>query len=330
MNNKILTITVPSYNVEKFLEKTVLSFIDPEINDKIEVLIVNDGSKDNTLQIAKELEKKYPGTVRTIDKPNGGHGSTINKGIEQATGKYFKVVDGDDWVDTNQFRQFVKALETVDEDIILTGFNEVDTEGNITSVRSITSVKPNEQTTVDLAISTLGTMYAMHSITFKTECLKGNVTISEKCFYVDQEYIILPLKFVNTLRVMDYIVYQYRLGDINQSVSVANFQKNRNMHRKVVLNVLNYYENNEWSDNINKFLETRICGLIMSQMNIYISIGNSEAKKDLRSFIDQVKSISPALYSKIDSGSLRLMEKSFGIGFFISKLKRKITKNQSI
>ena len=96
---KILTITVPSYNVEKFLENTLDSFVDERVLDAIEVLVVDDGSKDRTAEIGKGYEAKYPGTFRVISKENGGHGSTINRGIKEARGKYFKVVDGDDWVD---------------------------------------------------------------------------------------------------------------------------------------------------------------------------------------------------------------------------------------
>ena len=89
---KILTITVPSYNVETFLNQTLNSFVDDEILGDIEVLIVDDGSKDHTAEIGKEYEEKYPQSFRVISKENGGHGSTINRGITEAKGRYFKAV----------------------------------------------------------------------------------------------------------------------------------------------------------------------------------------------------------------------------------------------
>ena len=107
--SKILTITIPSYNVEPYMNEVLPTFLDPAVMDKIEILIVNDGSKDGTAALGKEYEAKYPGVITLVDKENGGHGSTINKGIELATGKYFKVVDGDDWVDTAAFIKFVKS-----------------------------------------------------------------------------------------------------------------------------------------------------------------------------------------------------------------------------
>ena len=98
---KILTISVAAYNVEKTLDKTLESFNDARVYNDLEVLIVDDGSKDNTKLVAQKYEKIAPQTFKYVEKENGGHGSTINKGISLATGKYFKVIDGDDWVDTD-------------------------------------------------------------------------------------------------------------------------------------------------------------------------------------------------------------------------------------
>ena len=122
---KTLSVVIPSYNVEKYLPEILPTFLSPEVLDDIEVLIVNDGSKDNTSKVGKEFQDKYPNTVRIIDKENGGHGSTINRGIEEAVGKYFKVVDGDDWVDTDVFIKYVNALKTLEADAVMTPFNRV-------------------------------------------------------------------------------------------------------------------------------------------------------------------------------------------------------------
>ena len=91
---KILTITIPSYNVEAYIAATLDTMVTINNLDLLEILVVNDGSKDNTVAVAQQYVDKYPNSVRIIDKENGGHGSTINAGIREATGKYFKVVDG--------------------------------------------------------------------------------------------------------------------------------------------------------------------------------------------------------------------------------------------
>ena len=117
MDEKILTVTVPSYNVQAYLEDCLESFVNSEVMDDIEVLIVNDGSSDDTATIAERYVSKYENTFRLINKENGGHGSTINTGAREARGKYFKVVDGDDWVDTRSFIRLVKLLKEIDADI---------------------------------------------------------------------------------------------------------------------------------------------------------------------------------------------------------------------
>ena len=122
---KVLTITIPSYNVEKYLKQTLDSFLSPEILEEVEVLIVDDGSKDRTAEIGKVYERQYPQTFRVISKENGGHGSTINRGIQEAKGTYFKVVDGDDWVDTEDFVKLVKALKNCTAQYVVTNYYEV-------------------------------------------------------------------------------------------------------------------------------------------------------------------------------------------------------------
>ena len=96
---KILSVSIASYNVEKILSQTLDSCLVPEIMDKLEVIVVNDGSKDGTAAVAEEYVKKAPETFVLINKENGGYGSTVNAGIQAATGKYFRLLDGDDWFD---------------------------------------------------------------------------------------------------------------------------------------------------------------------------------------------------------------------------------------
>ena len=122
--NKILTIVVPTYNVEKYLSRCLDSLLyDEKTNKKLEIIVVNDGSKDNSLKIANEYKEKYPDSVLVIDKENGGHGSTINAGLKIATGKYFRVIDSDDWVNIDEFPSYINDLEKLNSDIVLTNFS---------------------------------------------------------------------------------------------------------------------------------------------------------------------------------------------------------------
>ena len=119
---KILSIVIPAYNVEKYLERCLASFEVTEILDQIEVLVINDGSKDQTAAIAQRYCDRYPDSYFLYNKENGGHGSGINYGIRYARGKYFKVVDGDDWLNTEELPAFVELLAQVDTDVVAADF----------------------------------------------------------------------------------------------------------------------------------------------------------------------------------------------------------------
>ena len=109
--NKILTIIIPTYNMEKYLRRCLDSLIiDEEGMKQLEVLVINDDSKDSSSQIAHEYQDKYPDTYRVIDKENGNYGSCINRGLKETTGKYVKVLDADDWFDNKSLMLFLTKL----------------------------------------------------------------------------------------------------------------------------------------------------------------------------------------------------------------------------
>ncbi len=327
MTQKILTITVPSYNVENFLSKAVNSFIADEIISDIEIIIVNDGSRDRTLQIAQEFRKQYPDTIKVIDKANGGHGSAINAGIDNATGKYFKVVDADDWVDTKEFIAYVKALRRCDEDIIFNPYNEVDVEGKILSVKKIPTATYNTALKLVDVLAGLQDIYGMHAITFKTELLKGKIKITEHCFYVDQEYIVFPLKDATTIRFMAENIYQYRLGDSAQSVSIQSYQRNKEMHRSVIGNLLRFYKGlpDTVDKRIKEFIKFRIIGLLSVQTDIYLSLGLSlKNYKQLKAFLGEIKQAAPDIYQDVSGATFNLMRASVFVGYIAGWLRRRV------
>ena len=189
MNKKILTVVVPSYNVEAYLEETLLSFVHPDIMGDIEVLVVNDGSSDHTEKIGKWFEDHHPETFRVITKENGGHGSTINRGISEAKGKYFKVVDGDDWVDTENFRRLVKLLKRLDVDVVGSNYTMIDHETRRPAKLQENPFDGLEYGRVYHLEDIAGkTSVPMHAMTIKTELLRRmKVKLDEHMFYVDMQ-----------------------------------------------------------------------------------------------------------------------------------------------
>ena len=146
---KILSVIVPSYNAEKFLPKGIPTFLDEQILDDIEILIIDDGSSDNTSTIADNYQLNYPNTIIAVHKENGGHGSAINKGIELARGKYFCVVDADDWVDTKSFAILVKRMKENDSDLFLAHAAVVDSEGKAFNHKKILHLPPAQKVMIN-------------------------------------------------------------------------------------------------------------------------------------------------------------------------------------
>lgn len=132
---KQLTIAIPSYNMEEYLDQCIGSMVNiSEAGLKsLEVICVNDGSKDHTSEIAHRYAYKYPDTVRVIDKANGHYGSCVNAALKEATGRYFRTVDADDWVDSEALEILLRELSKIESDCVLTNFN-VNRDGEIEKI----------------------------------------------------------------------------------------------------------------------------------------------------------------------------------------------------
>lgn len=299
VSKPLLTIAVPSYNVEKFLEASIHSLIDNELSHKLEVLIINDGSKDNTAKIGKKLEKLTTvdgkSIVKLIDKENGGHGSTINKGIEIATGKYFKLMDGDDYFVEKDFMEFIKILEKEDSDIILTNYiADYSVDATKEPVRHYGFMTPGIQYNLDLmdgygyGFNEWGPL--LSTSTYKTKILKeANFKIDEHCFYVDMEYNFIG--YLNSQTVIYYPldVYNYYLGRAGQSVSAESYRRNFKQHEKVTFRLIReYYSIRNVNENKKNYLMNRII-IPLVEAQYYILTQNLISGKEFRLFDKKLK-----------------------------------------
>ncbi|WP_270745156.1 glycosyltransferase family 2 protein [Lactococcus petauri] len=278
---KLLTITVPSYNTEQYIDKCMPYLIDEKIIDNIEILIVSDGSKDNTVAVASKWQEKYPQSIRVIEKENGGHGSTINRGIQEATGKYFKVVDGDDWVVTENLVVLIEFLKNNDVDLINNPYfehDEVSGQETLMMTLDIPSYKIDKYSKVVEKIK----IPPMHTVTYKTKILKdNNIRIDEKMFYVDVEYITFPLPFVKTQVYLDFPVYIYRVNSGTQSMAIGNMVKNRNMHLAMLKHEWTFIKSlpDSTEPSITKALHQRFSELVLAQYVVDLSIEDTSARK---------------------------------------------------
>lgn len=245
---KILTISIAAYNVEKYIDKTIMSIVSTSMLEDVEVLIVNDGSKDDTLSKAYHYQNLYPGAIRVIDKENGGHGSTINKGIEEARGKYFRALDGDDWIQPDNLSRLIKKIKQIDSDIILSNYCMCYEDGKEETGNDFELLEDEREYSFT-EIANLVDWMRYHTVIYRTEILKSNnIRLDENCFYVDTEFMLFPIPYVDTIYYSENYIYCYRLGLSEQSVSPQSRIKHISNGKKVTESIINCY--NENKDNL--------------------------------------------------------------------------------
>ena len=242
--NKLITICIPSYNAELYLDRCLLSLVSAEEAGRLEVLAVNDGSTDHTLGIAKLYESRYPGIIRVIDKANGGHGSTINAALAEASGKYFMVLDSDDWLNTNDLDKLIRKItdDHLDEDLILTHYYKVDLDTGEYKDPLQQEGIPFDQPFRFTDVNTDGMYIALANSLFKLSLLREcKLELQEHTFYVDVEYILFPIPYIDTIRYLDYSLYRYCVGNENQSISMVSMVNRYDHHERVMKRVVQYY-----------------------------------------------------------------------------------------
>ena len=322
--SKILTVTIPSYNVEKYLPVIIPTYLESSILEDIEILIVNDGSKDDTAKLGLQFEQEYPGTVKVVNKENGGHGSTINKGIEIATGKYFKVIDGDDWVDTKGFVKLINELKNCDADLVMNSFDRVNIDSGESTRTAINGLISGKIYSFDDILPSIIDNYQLHSNTYKLSVLKDMKRIDEHCFYVDQEYIVYPIDRIQTVVYLDFDVYQYRVGNAEQSMSLKSMQKNRDMHKRVIFSLLGFLKENKHSKNVENILAFKVRKMSQIQIDTYFSMERSkEIRRELFSFLAQLKLENPVIYGSVPGKKAALLRMVGPVGYDLVKLLKR-------
>jgi len=222
---KLLTITIPCYNSAAYMEKCIESLLVG--GEDVEIIIVNDGSKDRTAEIADSYAAKYPTIIRAIHKENGGHGSAVNTGVANAEGLYFKVVDSDDWVKESAYLEILKTLRELTGtnkslDMFISNFvyeKEAEEKHRVMSYRL--ALPQNRLFTWDEVRHFLKGQYIlMHSVIFRTKLLiECKLELPEHTFYVDNIYVFFPLPYVKNMYYLDVNFYRYYIGRADQSVN---------------------------------------------------------------------------------------------------------------
>lgn len=283
--NKILTIIIPTYNMEKYLRRCLDSLIiDEEGMKQLEVLVINDGSKDSSSQIAHEYQDKYPDTYRVIDKENGNYGSCINRGLKEATGKYVKVLDADDRFDNTTFNLFLKYISKVDVDLILSSCIIVDESGNKNGMfgvpfrwayktYSIESITPQKRASIQ-----------MHCVTYRSDMLR-NICYSqlEGISYTDQLWVTYPMAAVKTFSVFFRSLYMYLVGRDGQTMDVSIQNKRFNDEIKVTDQIIQWIKEKPKNGINYDFIQQKMTSRIKYLYNNHCNLGLYD-EKEFRAF----------------------------------------------
>ena len=222
---KLLSVAIPSYNSESYMRNCIESLLPG--GEEVEIIVVNDGSKDGTAAIADEYAAKYPTIVKAVHQENGGHGEAVNAGLRNATGLYYKVVDSDDWVNEEAYLKILETLAKLVKsgemiDMLISNY-VYEKEGKARKkVMQYRSAFPKDQvfTWDDVKFLHVGQYILMHSVIYRTQMLKDcALELPKHTFYVDNIYVYHPLPYVKKMYYMDVNFYRYFIGRGDQSVN---------------------------------------------------------------------------------------------------------------
>ena len=283
---KLLTFAVPCYNSQDYMEHCIHTLL--EGGDEVEIILVDDGSRDNTGAIADRYAQQYPDIVRVIHQENGGHGEGVNQGLRHAQGLYYKVVDSDDWVDVDalhavldKLRQFNKDGRPVD--MMIANYVYEHVEDHTQKVMRYTNVFPVGRmfTWEQIGRFRPSQYLLMHSVIYRTQLLRDcGLELPKHTFYVDNIFVYQPLPMVRNMYYMDVDLYRYFIGRADQSVNESVMVKRVDQQLRVTKHMIDCQDLDALKDQ--KRLRTYMVhylSVMMAISDIFLLLdGTDEAK----------------------------------------------------
>lgn len=222
---KLLSVAIPCYNSQDYMEHCIETLLTG--GEDVEILIVDDGSKDRTAEIADSYAEKYPTIVKAIHQENGGHGEAVNTGIRNAAGLYFKVVDSDDWVEEEAYKKILDTLRELSGgsealDMLVSNFVYEKEGAKHKKVMKYTGILPENKIFGwdDARRFRKGKYILMHSVIYRTQLLREcGLELPKHTFYVDNIFVYVPLPYVKNMYYLDVDFYRYFIGREDQSVN---------------------------------------------------------------------------------------------------------------
>lgn len=304
--NKTLSIVVPTYNMEKYLTRALDSVCSSSYIDDIEVIVVNDGSKDRSSEIAHSFQDKFSNSVIVIDKENGNYGSCINAALKVATGKYIKVLDSDDYLDTNGLNSLMSTLITKDVDLVINNYVKEYTSGKTINYEYDL---PHNTILRFADVCETKAIYdlLLPAITYKTKIFRDlNYHQTEGISYTDTEWCFSPMTQVNTVIAIKDVVYRYQLGREGQTMNPAVFSKSIPQRTQCFIAMLRSIEGMTLSQDKLEFTSTQLVKHARYLYNYYLIEKPDEDRSLLREMDNIFKSSNPDAYGRCNALEYRL------------------------
>lgn len=310
---KVLTIAIAAYNVGSTLRQTLDSLEQSLALDALDILVVDDGSADDTAGIAAEYVTRRPGSFRLHQKENGGWGSTVNAGITLASGRYFMQLDGDDYLENVSF--LVDYLKDCDTDLVYlpyAAFNHADGK----QMRLWSEGEQYPQRTA-LPFREAPVMPSIHSMAVKTGLLrKAGISLTEKCFYTDLEFIIKTIVHVQTVSYFDEVVYEYRRAYSGQSMSRAGVRAHYKEHQTVLAVLLDDLQLHAPQPFLRELVMERMACACYYQYLFYLALqGTPAQKRELAAYDAMLRNKNAELYERTGGHLISLMRRSRFFGY---------------
>lgn len=303
---KLITIIVPTYNMETYLRKGLDSLLIAKSLHLVEVIVVNDGSKDQSLDIACEYERKYPNVFVVIDKPNGNYGSCINMGLRKATGKYVKIMDADDSFLTPHFETLVNVLSAVDADLVFTDYIKFYTSGKTVKY---TFDLPVRQTAPIEDVYNTQAFYniQMHALTYRTDILRRmNYRQTEGISYTDTEWCFSPVTQVKTVYYLNVCVYRYLMGREGQTMDPNVINRSMSQKLKCYSALLQSIKGMKLSLSMKEFTTEQLVKHAFDIYNFYLIKNPGMNREALKALDEELKILHPSVYKRCDNFQYRL------------------------
>lgn len=315
---KTLSIIIPTYNMEALLPRCLDSLLIKENLDKLEVWVVNDGSKDKSSEIAHQYEAKYPGIFNVIDKPNGNYGSCINAALPKCTGKYVKILDADDYLVTEALAAMVSKMQEVDVDLFL---NNMRLFGSTDRIDDVPRTNPGKVSPItDFHAKYLG----MHQIAYRTTLVQSiGYKQTEGISYTDNEWDFYPMFHVQNFYYMNDVVYMYYVGREGQTMDASVIARGTSQFEVIMNRMIDFYADFDRASlkpEMLTYLDFRVWAISSHVYGGYaLQNPSKENFRKVKAIDDAIKQKLPTLYNSMGNNKTAFLGIPYKLMNFIRK-----------